>query len=928
MCKKLVLLLALMSVVAISGYGTTKKQFSMVRIELGHNQDTDIDNLRRQNIDITYYNGEAGYIDAIVDEDQIRTIRESGFLINPIVEDLKAHAEQLRTGGYFDLFHTYDEMLAEMQQIVTAHPDIASLHDIGDSYNKVHDRGGYDIWALKISDHVEIDDKSEADALFMANIHAREIITPEIIMYFMHYLVDRYGTDSYVTHLVNNREIWLIPMINPDGHEYVFSGDIANLLPINNSDPIWWRKNMSDNDSSGTFNSSYDGVDLNRNFGYQWGYNDIGSRGRPGSLTYRGLEPFSEPESQAIRDFVGEHNFITSLSYHSYGRLWLYPWGYAEVDPPEPDLSSFAALADCCVAYNGYRPGNIKDGISYEINGCQEDWLYGEHGIFAFLPEVGNGAQGWFWPDTSLVMIQVLENLGPNLYMSYAAGEEPIVKYERLADIENAPEIIVLTTTIEPPILLTEYVPLDSSSFNMYYNLTGKTPFDSVRLTPTGNLNEYSAEVPGQKLDGTVYYFVSASDQIGRVGTSPHGAPAALDSFLIAPDITSPTIIHEPLNYLMPSDTVITINANITDNNGVSEVWLQLFHNTEGMSEVAMELVEDDEYVSVIDSLFLLPGDSIKYRIKAIDVSQNRNTTYVPEEGFYSFGILRSEYYHDFETDSICSTNEGSDWEWGAYTGSGNAHSGEKLWGTRIDGIYSKNSDSRLDVPEIILHQNLKAAVFHFWHLYATETIYGAIWDGGNVKISIDNEPFQVVIPSTGYDGLISFMNNTIIGGEPGFGGSSGGSFKWKHTVINLTEYIGHSVRLQFHFVSNGSGQRLGWYVDDMELLVFPATEVGVKYVEIDLPQTFELSQNYPNPFNSSTIIRYSIPTFANVELSIYNSMGQLVKRLIKKENQAGTYQIEWNGTNNLGESVGSGVYFLTLKTSDFRKTRKILFLK
>ncbi|NIA31675.1 MAG: hypothetical protein GWP06_17420, partial [Actinobacteria bacterium] len=197
-----------------------------------------------------------------------------------------------------------------------------------------------------------VDDSTEADALFMSNIHAREIIVPEVTMYFMHYLIDNYGTDPYVTHLVNNREIWIIPTMNPDGHEYVFTGHIEVAIHYTPSDPIWWRKNMRDNNNTGVFEWGFDGVDLNRNFGFNWGYDNSGSSPDPERSTYRGESAFSEPETQAIRDFVSKHHFVVSLSYHSYGRMWLYPWGYAKLNPPEPDSSTFVALGDSCVAYN------------------------------------------------------------------------------------------------------------------------------------------------------------------------------------------------------------------------------------------------------------------------------------------------------------------------------------------------------------------------------------------------------------------------------------------------------------------------------------------------------------------------------------------------------------------------------------------------
>ncbi|HEX9970966.1 MAG TPA: M14 family metallopeptidase, partial [bacterium] len=360
-------------------------------------------------------------MEAIVDEKQFDGIQQLGFTSESIIEDLSAFEEQLRASNYFDPFHSYEETVQEMQQFQNDHPDIAKMQSLGKSWE---DR---DIWALKISDNVAVEEANEAEALFMANIHAREMITPEIIMFFMHWLIDNYNTDPRATYLVNNRQLWLIPTTNPDGRVYVFTGNYSGGSW--QSGPIAWRKNKRDNNGNNQFDSYYDGVDLNRNFGYMWGL-DSGSGSYPSDETYRGPESFSEPESQAIKNFVQSHRFVISLSYHSYGRWWIFPWGYTNFNPDTPDHAQFIALADSCIAYNGYTSAN-GDDFDYLVSGDTDDWLYGDqttkNKIFAFTPEVGSSSQGAFWPDTSLIPQLIEENMGPNIFLAYAAGEEPII---------------------------------------------------------------------------------------------------------------------------------------------------------------------------------------------------------------------------------------------------------------------------------------------------------------------------------------------------------------------------------------------------------------------------------------------------------------------------------------------------------------------
>ncbi|MBN1561624.1 T9SS type A sorting domain-containing protein [candidate division KSB1 bacterium] len=507
-------------------------RIAFIRIDISGMSDQEIRRLAAMNLDITAIQRREGEMDAIVTSEQRKELLARGIDFQAIIPDMSAYAQRLRDENYFSYFHSNEQILQKLQAAANDHPHIAALFDIGDSYLKTSGRGGHDIWALKISDNVAIEDSTEADVLYMANMHAREIITPEIILFFMQYLLDNYGTDPYVTHLVDHRELWLIPTFNPDGHEYVFTGDATYRHQIS-SDPLWWRKNMRDNDEDGQFNPLYDGVDLNRNFGFAWGVDNEGSSSNPRNDTYRGTAAFSEPESQAIRDLVLNNHFIISLCYHSYGNLWLYPWGYTYESVAEPDVTIFRALAKNCVAYNDYEPGPSAD--LYLVNGDTDDWLYGEQGVWAFTAEVGDGAvDHYFFPDTNRILPLVLENLGPNLFLAYAAGEEPIVEHVALSDTIKQNETFEITATVTYPIVLTDSVGLDSSSFRLYYRQESDAYFNSSPLSFDDSLHLFRGVISGEGLSGLIYYYVEAQDSLGRRGTSPRAAPLAVDSFLVA----------------------------------------------------------------------------------------------------------------------------------------------------------------------------------------------------------------------------------------------------------------------------------------------------------------------------------------------------------------------------------------------------------
>jgi carboxypeptidase T len=288
-------------------------------------------------------------------------------------------------------FHTYAEMVAEIDAAVAAHPGIVQKLSVGQSYE------GRQMWAVKISDHVATDE-AEPEVLYDSLHHAREHLTVEEALAILHTYADGYGTDARVTSIVDSREIWVLFQVNPDGGEY----DVAT------GSYRFWRKNRQP-----TPGSSAVGTDLNRNYGYRWGCCG-GSSGTPSSETYRGPSAFSAPETAAYRDFVdgrvvgGVQQLRTNISFHTYGELVLYPYGYTFADVPadmEPDdHAAFVAMARA-MADSTCRPtggGCYTDEQASELyitDGTSDDWLYGVHRVFSITTEMfPTGGEG-FYPD-------------------------------------------------------------------------------------------------------------------------------------------------------------------------------------------------------------------------------------------------------------------------------------------------------------------------------------------------------------------------------------------------------------------------------------------------------------------------------------------------------------------------------------------------
>jgi len=262
---------------------------------------------------------------------------------------------------------TFERQFADL---VRAYPHLAHLEKIGETTGWKQS-----IWAIRISDHPDRDEDEPA-VLFTGVHHAREPLGAFICHEILRQLLTNYGKSAHHTRLVDSLEIWLVPIVNPDGYEYIMQNQLQ--FP-------WWRKNLRDNNDDGVFDPLVDGVDLNRNYDFNW---DEGGDGNPASWFYRGGGPFSEKESQALRDLAWRENFLVGVSYHSYGESVLYPWGNYH---RAPDQELIIDIAQRCAE----RIGRLSANGSYNVLplngrvGQSSIWMYGELGTVDYIIETG-----------------------------------------------------------------------------------------------------------------------------------------------------------------------------------------------------------------------------------------------------------------------------------------------------------------------------------------------------------------------------------------------------------------------------------------------------------------------------------------------------------------------------------------------------------
>ena len=398
------------------------------RAKISYNQSEDLIKLESFGIPIDHGVHKKGvFIISDFSISEIQTARNAGYTVDILIEDSKEYflqrnsinsvteknlfctdqtSSDFETPNNFNLgsmggYLTYQEMLDQLDLMKSLYPDlITTKENISDFITEGQPDnsttppiGGNGIKWVKISDNPSNNTENEPQILYTAIHHAREPNSLSQLIFYMWYLLENYDVDNEIKSIVDNTELFFVPVINPDGYLYNEKTD-----PNGGG---FWRKNRRNN-GNGTF-----GVDNNRNYEFfidgnssngMWG--GEGSSGNPDSQVYRGTGPFSEVENQAMKWFVEQHNFIMAFNNHSYGELLLRPYGYIE-NTPSVDEELLDNLGAELVSQNGYN--NILSAELYAAAGDSDDFMYGTVGthdkIFAYTPEIGPE----FWPPSNQI---------------------------------------------------------------------------------------------------------------------------------------------------------------------------------------------------------------------------------------------------------------------------------------------------------------------------------------------------------------------------------------------------------------------------------------------------------------------------------------------------------------------------------------------
>lgn len=488
-------------------------KYSQVRVYI--TSKSDIGALAEAGLAVDHIDYQGSYFDVVLNHEEVAILRSTGQRYDILVDNMEAAYRQrpkmsgaelqsLRTQmsvlyttpsnfhyGSMGGFLTFAEVVTELDNMRALFPNLISVRQsLGTSIE------GRDLWMVKISDNPEVDE-SEQEILYTGLHHAREPQSMTTVIYFMWYMLENYGSDPTVTNLVDNRELYFVPVVNPDGYVY-------NQQTNPNGGGLW-RKNRRNN------GTSY-GVDLNRNYGYKWGYNNSGSSPTPSSETYRGTAAFSEPETQVMRDFALGRQFRMVNNYHAYGNYMIFPWGYI-ASFFTPDHSLYNAWTQDMTQFNNYVDGTANQTVGYTVNGEAIDWLYGEQTlkgkVFGFTTEVGSGSDG-FWPTQARIIPLADENVYPNLVLAAGVSEvtPPVITDVQSTNVTSSGALITWTTD-EAANSVVEY-----GLTTAYGSRAGDTPETATYVT------SHSVSLSGLA-DNTLYHYrVLSSDALGNTATS------------------------------------------------------------------------------------------------------------------------------------------------------------------------------------------------------------------------------------------------------------------------------------------------------------------------------------------------------------------------------------------------------------------------
>lgn len=744
-------------------------------------------------------------------------------------------------------YHNYDQIVTKLNQWENQYPEIAKVYNIGHSQ-----QDNIPIYAMKLSINVA-EQEPEPSVLFIGQVHAEEVLGVEVVMSNIQEILQNstsvpYG--SWLAHL----QMWFIPTLTPEGHNVVTSG----------MDPSY-RKNKRDNNNNGIFDYSplvgydIDGVDINRNFRFNWVHGD--TLYHPIGLElydyYRGPDPMSESESQALENLCDLIQPVFSIIWHSSrtGNLSekvFYPVNYYGVRPA-PDLLLSQQIGEAVAAQiikeNG--TGGYEASAAEGRKGGANDFLYQKYGTIALVIECGTAN---LQPDSTLMVntVQRCSN-GTRWLLNRALPFSP-----------NVPSSSMLRGTVRDAVT---NLPLQAEIIVEQRH----APWFAPRLSNPDN--------------GRYFRPVSNGTYTIRIRKKGY-ADFVVTNFTV--NNGSWTTLNADLQPLTPVTVAGTIRSSATGLLIPAQITLLDLQNDviESSGEFVLNTYQGSRLIEIY-------ADGYYPYIGQLDIAADVNQL----ELNYVLSPAVTVFSEDWENGTANWVLEGPWVTQNELSVSGYAITDS--WGGL--GFYAQNCNVWIKTanPVLIPVSGNSMLVFD-QHLY-TEFVYDSV----RVEISTNNNDWQMIYAKTG-------------------------QWDWWHPVyLPLDQYQGQDIYLRFRLTDQSTHFDLtdpGWTLDNIRIVNGSATSTEDMHSG-QTPFT-ALYPNYPNPFNPSTTIRFALVKDSRISLDVYNLKGQRVKRLFNGLYPKGTHSLIWDGTDENGSGVSSGVYFVRMNDGTKTRIQKMMLMK
>lgn len=686
---------------------------------------------------------------------EILVLDQSGLSYEVVVDDLKAYyAEQNAlsgaaknatcaggngsndpivpanfesTPGNYAGFYTYQQMLSELDDMVAQYPNLITVKTQISSFLTWE---GRPVYYVKISDNPNTNEGAEPKTLYTGIHHAREPLSMSQLIFYMWYLLENYATNEEIQFLVNNSELYFVPCLNPDGY-----------IHNETTDPGGFGMHRKNKRPVGTTNP---GVDLNRNYSYQWGTTgvnfNVNDDTYPGGPNDGNDYSFSEPETQAIKWLVENVGFTSALNAHTYGNTLLFPIGSTNNEFADHH-DYFADLSNHMVTYNGYFPQ--KSSGLYPASGDSDDYMYkvdigvgNKDTIFVMTPEIGTA----FWPSQSEVIPTCQGMVFPNMVMAHV------------------PHRYLIVEDTDP-------------------GMVGSM---------TGNFN-HSVQRLGLE-DGPVTVSIQPLSNIQSVG--------------------SPVVYDLNIRETATGSISYTLDPGITF------------------------------------------GAQIVYVLQTEYPEWTRRDTIVK-----TYGALPLQWSDD--------ASNSANWTGNWITTTSEFVSPASSF-TDGNGDYQNNADKTWTLDQTIDLTNATQAMISYYAMWEIEADY----DYCQFQISTDN----------GANWIGQCGNYTVEGinqggwsggvqpdGEPVYEGTQS---SWVLEEIDLSDYIGETIKVRFRLESDGGVRMDGFYFDDFEVS-YSIDNAGLEAQSLDV-------KTFPNPANDQVTISFS-KVIKDGSVAVYDQAGKLM---------------------------------------------------